>query len=129
MIEMPDGNFITNFNKEEFLCNCGCDGGIKDMNEEFLESLDYARDEAGVPFRLTSAFRCKKHNKVVGGKPTSSHLKGLAVDIDVTGDFNRYKIITGLLSAGFTRIGMGMNFIHADTDPNKNKERMWPYGK
>ncbi len=129
MIEMPDGTFITNFDKEEFACKCGCGEGIEEMNEEFLESLDCARDEAAVPFIITSAFRCKEHNKAIGSKSSSSHLEGLAVDIAALNNFSRYKIINGLLYAGFDRMGISMNFIHTDTDPSKTKERIWAYGR
>ncbi len=127
MIELPDGTTIMNFSKREFDCNCGCGGGIEEMDLDFLAGLDYARDEAVIPFVLNSAYRCKAYNKLVGGKPTSSHLEGWAVDIAVSSDAQRYKIVSGLISAGITRRGYGKTFIHADSDPKKNPKRIWVY--
>ena len=43
--------------------------------------LDDARHKAGVSFVITSGVRCSSHNRAVGGKKSSSHLKGLAADI------------------------------------------------
>ena len=53
------------------------------MDKNFLQKLDRARDVAGVPFIITSAYRCEQHNKNVGGKPNSAHLRGYAVDIKI----------------------------------------------
>lgn len=43
--------------------------------------LDSVRRLFGRPLVITSWYRSKKLNRVVGGSPTSEHLKGLAVDI------------------------------------------------
>ncbi len=125
MIELPDGTTIMNFDMDEFVCKCGC--GLYNMDMGFLASLDYARDEAVTPFILTSGCRCETYNKLVGGKPTSSHLEGWAVDIAAVSAMHRYKIIDGLISAGITRRGYGKTFIHADSDPKKNPKRIWIY--
>jgi len=97
------------------------------MNDKFLTMLDNARDIAGVPFRINSGYRCEDHNIAVGGSKTSSHLKGMAADIETPNDYYRFRIRLGLLKAGFTRLGTGSNFIHVDNDPNKNHEREWVY--
>lgn len=39
---------MRNFTPDEFSCNCGCGGGYSDMDAEFLDMLDNARDYAGV---------------------------------------------------------------------------------
>lgn len=31
------------------------------------------------------------------------------------------------MEAGFTRIGIGQNFIHVDTDPDKQQNIIWTY--
>lgn len=43
--------------------------------------LDPARSELGRPITVTSGFRCKALNKIVGGTSNSQHVKGQAVDI------------------------------------------------
>jgi uncharacterized protein YcbK (DUF882 family) len=98
------------------------------MDDDFLKRLDKARELAGVPFVITSGFRCPKHNKEVGGKPNSAHLRGLAADIAVADNETRYQIIYGLIKAGFKRIGIGKGFIHVDGDVvTKPFPRVWLY--
>lgn len=48
----------------------------------FLEEVRKVLDK---PIHINSAFRCVEANKKVGGKPTSQHCKGSAVDIKVKG--------------------------------------------
>ena len=100
-----------------------------EVNAQFIQRLDAARTLAGVPFFLNSALRSYERNKAVGGKPNSSHLRGLAADIVVTDSRMRYKIVKGLLQAGFTRIGIGKNFIHVDADTSLPQQVMWVYPK
>ena len=97
------------------------------MQDSFLEMLDDAREIAQVPFIITSGYRTLKHNKEVGGSVNSSHCKGFAADIAVQGSKSRCKILRGLILAGFTRIGIGNSFIHADNDPGKPGEVTWLY--
>ena len=116
-----------NFTDDEFRCRC-C-GAFEDsiVFRAFVARLQYARDEAGIPFVVTSGYRCPEHNRAVGGKPDSSHLKAVAADIRAQTDAERYAIITGLLRAGFKRIGIGKNFIHGDMDADKPQHLMWVY--
>ena len=93
------------FKPEEFACKCGCGRGYDDMDAGLLRMLDEARALAGIPFSLSSAFRCAKHNKAVGGVADSAHTHGYAVDIKCTSSHYRFRIISALLEAGFRRIG------------------------
>ena len=47
--------------------------------------LDDMREEYGKPIFVSSGFRCSKLNKAVGGKDTSVHKIGYAVDLYVKG--------------------------------------------
>ena len=121
------GEYMTNwkyFNRDEFKCH-HCDRNK--IDEEFIDLLDDARENAGIPFVINSGYRCPIHNMAVGGSPTSSHLKGCAVDILATDDEQRMKIVASLVGYGFSRIGIAKNFIHVDDDKNKNPVRMWVY--
>ena len=118
---------MKHFKPYEFDCSCGCGKGYKDMNPDFLTKLDEARGYAEVPFTLTSGFRCSKHNKEVGGSKTSSHLKGLAVDIFCPSSSDRFEILQGLMVAGFQRLGFGATFIHTDLDKDKTQCCIWTY--
>jgi hypothetical protein len=97
------------------------------MNPGSVDRVQVAREIAGVPFVLNRAISCEEHNQKVGGSDTSSHLLGYAFDIACANDGHRWKIIEGLKRAGFTRIGVRKDFIHADDDPAKNQERLWVY--
>jgi len=112
--------------KEEFLCPC-CGGGLDIMKYTFVKKLDNARDIAGVSFNITSGYRCPLHNAEVGSKPTSSHIRGVACDIAVKGSVERFAIVNGLIKAGFTRIGIGKDFVHVDADYKKSPYVMWMY--
>ena len=56
----------------------------EDMLPEFLDLLDIVRDIAGMPFYITSDYRTPDENKVVGGSPTSLHMRGRAVDFVIS---------------------------------------------
>lgn len=120
---------MINFSKTEFDCRCsyGCGLGYDQMDHLFLTLLDAARTIAGVPFVITSAIRCKRHNDDVGGKPGSSHLVGLAVDIYCPGSSERYQIVDALISVGIDRIGIGADFVHCDADPSKPAPIIFDY--
>ena len=104
----------------------------RNMDPDFLELLDYARTVAGIPFKITSGYRTKAHNEALKAKgysasPNSSHCKGLAVDISIPDSITRFKILTALVDAGFTRIGISDNFIHVDADRDKAQGVIWTY--
>ena len=117
---------MDHFEISEFLCPC-CLRGAKEMSRGFLSMLDTARDIAGITFNINSGFRCPRHNKEVGGSPTSSHLKGLAADIKADTSRKRYLVVKALIQTGFNRIGIGKNFIHVDLDLDKTDNLMWTY--
>jgi uncharacterized protein YcbK (DUF882 family) len=100
---------------------------IVDMRLTTLQRFDRAREIAGIPFIVNSAFRTVAHERKQGRTGTSSHTTGHAMDIKATDGRQRYKIVTALLEAGFTRIGIGKTFIHADDDQSKVQEVIWDY--
>ena len=103
-------------------------GSGEAMDKEFLSKLDQARSLCDIPFRITSGYRTEDHNRKVKGVSNSSHKKGYAADIACTDSVKRHKIITSLLKAGFTRIGIAKTFIHVDNDPSKPANVTWVYG-
>ena len=117
---------LNYFTKNDFRnANPSC--SINDMDKTFLHRLDVARFHSGVPYIVNSAFRTVEHEKSKGRDGTSSHTKGMAVDLRCTNSRVRFKIIKGLIMAGFTRIGCGSNFIHVDSDPDKDQDVIWTY--
>jgi hypothetical protein len=117
---------VKHFKIDEFKCPC-C--GKAEMSEKHLEMIDKARDLADVPFVITSGYRCPEHNAEVGGKANSEHVTGEGSDIKAVGSRERFKIIDGLIAAGFTRIGIGADFIHAGSDETKSPDVCWTYYK
>jgi len=106
-------------------------GSGTQMDTDFLDALDEARDLAGIPFVINSGFRTKAHNEDLRAQgfqvsANSSHLKGLAADIAVRGSTERMSIVAALLSAGFTRLGIGHGFVHVDSD-DKAQGVIWVY--
>lgn len=99
---------------------------IDDMDEDFMNKLDLARNICPYPFVLNSAYRSKEYELSRGRTGTSSHCKGLAVDISCLTSIARLKMVMALIAVGFRRIGIYPTFIHVDNDKDKNKS-MW-YG-
>lgn len=67
------------------------------LDKKLWELLDKMRELAGVPFILTSGLRTEEVNKKVGGKSNSAHLRGLAVDLKCSDNFNRAKMLSAIL--------------------------------
>lgn len=64
---------------EECKCpDCGC----YRMDPLIVSLFEQVREKAGNhPIHINSAFRCKEHNKTVGGERNSRHLLGMAMDM------------------------------------------------
>ena len=112
------------FKKSEFTCKCGC--GETVISDDLLYSLDEAREFAKVPFVISSAYRCENHPESKKN-PTSSHIKGLAVDIKCTDSKTRAIIMDSLGYVGFRRFGIAKSFIHVDIDNEKSNPVIWLY--
>jgi len=97
------------------------------MDLDFLAKLDEAREIADIPFKINSAFRTPEHNAKIGGKPNSSHLRGLAVDIRAADSRTRFIILNALIKVGFSRIGIAKTFIHVDLSKDKAEKVVWVY--
>lgn len=114
------------FTEAEFRrCTPPC--SLQDMDQQLMRQLDAARASAGIPFVLNSAYRSVAYEKGKGRAGTSSHCKGLAVDIRCNSDANRWKVVTALMDNGFTRIGIGRTYVHADLDRAKTQRVIWHY--
>jgi len=101
-------------------------GSGNDMCSDFLAMLDNARDIAGIPFKINSGMRTIAHNRSIGSKNTSSHIKGCAADIHCNNSVDRSKIVAALIQAGFRRVGIGKTFVHCDSD-NEKPNALWLY--
>ena len=130
-MKFVEKDFLEFFSYKEF-DSPDLPGSGKNMDKEFLSMLTKARILANVPFVINSGYRTKVHNDELRyeglmASPNSSHMKGMAADIYTPDSYHRYQILNGLILAGFNRIGIGDNFIHADSDKSKNNQVVWTY--
>ena len=110
------------FTKEEFDCQCGCGNGDIVISENLVFQLECVRIHYGKPMRINSGIRCLSHNRKIGSRDTSSHIKGLAADIGCTDMRTRLELVKKLLRDGeFERIGFHRDFILVDVDYDKPK--------
>lgn len=94
-----------------------------------LAMLNNARDMAGMPFLITSHYRTPEHSVAVGGLNGDAHMEipcG-AFDIACDGGHECLRIVSGLIAAGFKRIGINSRngHIHVDCSKNLPQEVMW----
>jgi uncharacterized protein YcbK (DUF882 family) len=114
------------FNYEEF-DSPDIQGSGQLMDPELLDMIDKAREIYGKPIHVTSGYRTEDHNRKVGGVDSSSHLKGLAIDVACVRSNDRFEMLTVLIEVGFNRIGVASTFIHVDIDKGKSQNVIWTY--
>ena len=107
------GDLTQNFSRSEFACKCGC--GFDSIDPTLVNMLQDSRNATALTYVLASGCRCKKHNKEVGGKPNSAHLRGNAVDIKCITSQMRYRMVQDLIRR-FRRIEIRDSWIHMDID-------------
>ena len=79
---------IRYFTRAEFKCKCGgqyCDGYPAEMQQAVVQIADAARSHFGRPAHVISGLRCPKWNLHEGGKETSQHQYGEAIDLCIEG--------------------------------------------
>lgn len=114
------------FSEREFnKCTPSC--SLQDMNQEFMDTMDRIREIAGIPLVINCAYRSKEHDLAKGRSGNSSHTRGLALDIRCNSSQNRNKILEACHKVGITRLGIGKNFIHIDTDKSLTQNITWLY--
>jgi hypothetical protein len=114
--------------KKQTRCKCGCGLEAKDSIIEFMRVIETIY---GSLLHYYSWARCDKQNTISGGKPTSSHKKGLAVDIGCNNSIKRLKLLKIIImvaeSMGLPiRVGMSGSYLHIDIDRDK-VECIWVY--
>jgi len=113
---------MSYFKTDEFTCPC-CNKVI--VSGYLIHLLNKIREGLGKPMTVNSGYRCKKHNKKVGGKDNSAHRRGTAADIECTNSHDRFIIKKLAYEAGFKRLKPYPTFIHLDVDMELPQEVMW----
>ena len=117
------GGFVAtpHFTDKELECRC-CK--VATMQPEFMDALERIRVEMNRPLKLSSAFRCAKHNQEVSSTgPNGPHTDhgegGQAVDVRISGA-DALRLVEVAKKFGMTGIGVkqsgpaGKRFIHLD---------------
>ena len=64
------------------ICNVITSFEVRDAIKELVDTvLQPLRENWGKPMHINSGYRCPELNKLVGGQPTSQHVKGEAADV------------------------------------------------
>ena len=89
-----------------------------EVNDFLINLHDYF---SGNDIEITSGYRDKKYNSLIGGSPTSSHIKGLATDLRVKGVhiFHVAGMIRELFNPQRVFVNVFLNYIHIDFDTDK----------
>lgn len=125
------GKYSSRFFSPKEFERCVPSCSIDDMRDDFLCILDWVRDVCGFPIILNSAYRSKDYELSQGRDGSSSHTKGIAVDIRCSDSMERASIIDAVCNlSGFMnfpiRIGIGKNYLHFDIDSDK-PQCIWLY--
>ena len=122
VIREPNDQLTTNFFRSEFCCRCGC--GLDNIDIGIVNRLQVFRDILKEPIIINSACRCPEHNKKVGGKPESYHLKKngcKAIDWTIKDKekLRRFGAFMDELWSGGWHYYPEEKFIHSDTGPRR----------
>ena len=117
-----------NFSKSEFMCSCGCEMPKEVLNnvQKLANQLQIIRNKVNVPITINSAYRCPKHNSIIGGAKSSQHLQGKASDIVIEGYSNDdvADLIEELIASGdILQGGLGRYNTFTHYDIRKTKAR------
>lgn len=111
------------FTKEDMTCRCGC--GRFSMDTNFMFRLLGFRVDFGKPLYVNCGGRCKKHNKDVGGVPTSLHecetKQACAADVTAgtpaqNKELYKAACVSGLFNEVEWHKTDGQNFVHLGWD-------------
>lgn len=122
-----------NFTLKEMSCRCGCEMPKDVLNnvQKLANQLQIIRNKVNVPITINSAYRCPKHNSIIGGAKSSQHLQGKASDIVIEGYSNDdvADLIEELIASGdILQGGLGRYNSFTHYDIRKTKAR-WDFRK
>lgn len=121
---IPPDQLTPHFHLDEFRCPC-CGDVIRNNALLLAQCLEPVREEYG-PIRIKSGYRCPTQNQVVGGALMSQHMTGLAADITIDGDKDRFTLVKLLMKHGFRRLGIAKSVVHCDIGRDQ-VDVIWTY--
>lgn len=117
------GDVGTYFNRSEFACKCGC--GFEAVDKQLLELLTTIRSHYEKQLHISSACRCLSHNRAVGSKDTSQHVRGLAADfyINRVSPLELFEWIDSNIALDKYGLGVYNDFVHLDV--RRGDKKRW----
>lgn len=109
---------------DDFQCPCCQTVKLDARVVAMMQQITNLTDKRIVP---NSAYRCPKHNKEVGGSPTSQHMDGFCVDITIPKGYNDIDFAAICEQAGARRVGVYKDrwFLHLSVeDAYRNGKRL-----
>lgn len=120
---------ISFFTPDEFYCK-HCKKGAAAAS--LVLALEFMRRAWGGPVIVNSGYRCKEHNKAVGGSEMSRHLLGCAADIRPRdAEFlSPFKLLVAQMFGGFAcwEMKMYQSFVHIAV-PRSEAGNIWNGGE
>ena len=119
----------SNTAKKKDICNVITTTSVRDaIYELVIEVLQPLRDAWGEPLHVNSGYRCKELNELVGGVPTSQHVKGEAADIAAD---NPYKLacLASNLKLPYDQMILYPEFVHFSHKLNGEQRGQILYNK
>lgn len=103
--------------------------GVKMKLESLISNLlDPIRELWGSPIVINSGYRSPVLNKMIGGVPTSQHIRGEAADISVGGSVQNKKLFQAIISSGlpFDQLIDEKNYtwLHVSWSANNRKQTL-----
>ena len=138
---MAEWDDIKFFIEDEFRCQCTQCGGHENMHATFMRYLDQFREYLGIPFIITSGYRCPLHPVERRKTSPGPHSTGMAADIAIMG-MSAHTLVYALgefrKETGIQFNGVGLDqrgdvddrYIHLDIcqeGPNRLRPSIWTY--
>ena len=115
-----------NFSVFEFRSKDGTDVPAELMPNllELAKNLQVIRDHIGEPLQILSGYRSPAHNRRVGGKKNSYHLKAMAADLTCKSLTPKklHSLLLALIKQGKVKnggLGLYPGFVHFDIGPTR----------
>lgn len=121
----------THWSMGELACKCGCKGHLEprvfaNLTGLAVKVLEPLRLAWGRAIEATCGYRCKTHNKAVGGVPGSEHVAGIAADLLTDDQIKMAALASQLPTVGGIGLYPGRGFLHLDTRPRRGgKITLW----
>jgi len=98
--------------------------GVVTALQDMAGRLDQVCDLLAKPVLLVSAYRCPELNTAMGGKPTSSHVSGRAVDFICRGFGTPQQVCQKIVAAGikFDQLIQEGEWVHISFDPQMRNQ-------